>query len=38
MWSTGALKGSVIADYTPKSQRARWKALESITAMGWSGS
>eukprot|EP00746_Dinoflagellata_sp_MGD_P096218 gnl/MRDRNA2_/MRDRNA2_385641_c0_seq1.p1 gnl/MRDRNA2_/MRDRNA2_385641_c0~~gnl/MRDRNA2_/MRDRNA2_385641_c0_seq1.p1 ORF type:complete len:219 (+),score=25.55 gnl/MRDRNA2_/MRDRNA2_385641_c0_seq1:45-659(+) len=38
MWSTGALKGSVIADYTPKAQRARWKALESITAMGWSGS
>jgi len=38
MWSCGALKGSVIADYTPKSSRGRWKALESITAFGWSGS
>eukprot|EP00928_Gymnodinium_smaydae_P017758 TRINITY_DN16789_c0_g2_i1.p1 TRINITY_DN16789_c0_g2~~TRINITY_DN16789_c0_g2_i1.p1 ORF type:complete len:497 (-),score=32.95 TRINITY_DN16789_c0_g2_i1:137-1564(-) len=38
MWSCAAIKGSVVADYTPKSQRGRWKALESITAMGWSGS
>lgn len=37
-WSCGALMGSVIADYTPKAQRGRWKALGSITAMGWSGS
>mmetsp|Transcript_54315 Transcript_54315/g.151218 ORF Transcript_54315/g.151218 Transcript_54315/m.151218 type:complete len:228 (+) Transcript_54315:823-1506(+) len=38
MWSTSALKGSVVADYTPKSQRGRWKALNSISAVGWSGS
>eukprot|EP00928_Gymnodinium_smaydae_P055449 TRINITY_DN38990_c0_g1_i1.p1 TRINITY_DN38990_c0_g1~~TRINITY_DN38990_c0_g1_i1.p1 ORF type:complete len:490 (+),score=100.30 TRINITY_DN38990_c0_g1_i1:91-1560(+) len=38
MWSCSALKGSVVADYTPKSTRGRWKALSSITAMGWSGS
>jgi MFS family permease len=38
MWSTMALQGSVVADYTPKSQRGRWKALNSVTALGWSGS
>jgi len=38
MWSCGALGGSVVADYTPKDQRGRWKALQSITSMGWSGS
>lgn len=38
MWSCSALRGSVIADYTPKSQRGRWKALESVTAASWSGS
>jgi len=37
-WSCSALMGSVIADYTPKAQRGRWKALGSVTAMGWSGS
>lgn len=38
MWSTGALEGSIVADYTPKSTRARWKALNSVTSAGWSGS
>lgn len=38
MWSTGPLQGSIVADYTPKSTRARWKALNSVTAAGWSGS
>ncbi|CAE7727934.1 TDRD1 [Symbiodinium necroappetens] len=38
MWGAFPLLGSVIADYTPKAQRGRWKALGSITAMGWSGS
>merc|ERR1719359_648275 len=37
-WSVSALLGSIMADYTPKSQRGRWKALGSITAMSWSGS
>jgi len=37
-WSCGALTGSVVADYTPKEQRGRWKALQSVTSMGWSGS
>jgi len=38
MWGASPLLGSIIADYTPKAQRGRWKALSSITAMGWSGS
>ncbi|CAE6946063.1 TDRD1 [Symbiodinium sp. CCMP2592] len=38
MWGASPLLGSIIADYTPKAQRGRWKALGSITAMGWSGS
>jgi len=38
MWSTGPLKASVVADYTPKSERARWKALATISAVGWSSS
>merc|ERR1711923_133801 len=29
-WSTGPQFGSVIADYTPKSTRGRWKALASV--------
>lgn len=37
-WSMGALMGSILADYTPKAQRGRWKALGSVTVMGWSGS
>eukprot|EP00928_Gymnodinium_smaydae_P053221 TRINITY_DN37263_c0_g1_i1.p1 TRINITY_DN37263_c0_g1~~TRINITY_DN37263_c0_g1_i1.p1 ORF type:complete len:488 (+),score=57.08 TRINITY_DN37263_c0_g1_i1:78-1541(+) len=38
MWSVGALEGSVVADYTPKATRARWKALNSVSGMGFSGS
>merc|ERR1719203_420268 len=38
MWSISAVEGSIVADYTPKSQRGRWKALNSITSAGWSGS
>lgn len=37
-WSNGALLGSVIADYTPKATRGRWKALSSIIGTTWSGS
>ncbi|CAE7469707.1 TDRD1 [Symbiodinium natans] len=37
-WSASPLLGSIIADYTPKAQRGRWKALSSIAATGWSGS
>jgi len=37
-WSIGALQGSIVADYTPKSTRARWKALNSVSGMGFSGS
>ncbi|CAJ1402250.1 unnamed protein product [Effrenium voratum] len=35
-WSCGALMGSIIADYTPKASRGRWKALGSVTAMSLS--
>lgn len=38
VWSVSALLGSIMADYTPKAERARWKALSSVTAAGWSGS
>merc|ERR1712037_627695 len=38
MWSVGALEGSVVADYTPKATRGRWKALNSVTGLGFSGS
>lgn len=37
-WSFGALMGSVIADYTPKASRGRWKALTSVLQASWSGS
>merc|ERR1712232_564502 len=37
-WSVGALEGSIIADYTPKATRARWKALNAVSGMGFSGS
>jgi len=38
LWSIAALKGSIVADYTPKAQRGKWKALNSIASAGWSGS
>lgn len=37
-WSPSALMGSVVADYTPKATRGRWKALTSIASTTWSGS
>eukprot|EP00434_Breviolum_minutum_P015343 symbB.v1.2.013521.t1/scaffold795.1/size259473/13 len=37
-WSCTPLLGSIIADYTPKATRGRWKALSSISVAGWSGS
>merc|ERR1712100_530117 len=37
-WSPSALMGSVIADYTPKATRGRWKALTAINGATWSGS
>merc|ERR1712061_608463 len=38
MWSCGPLLGSVIADYTPKTTRGRWKAATSVIQASWSGS
>jgi len=35
MRSTESLRYSIVADYTPKSERARWKALESVSSVGW---
>ena len=29
---------SILMDFVPKNERARWKSLESITAFGWCGS
>jgi MFS family permease len=38
MNATYPLSRSVLSDYVAKSRRARWNALESVTAMSWSGS
>ena len=32
------LKKSILMDFVPKSQRARWNSLDSVTRFGWSGS
>lgn len=32
------LEESILMDYVPKSSRARWKSLESISQFGWCGS
>lgn len=32
------LQESILMDYCPKDQRARWKSLESISQFGWCGS
>jgi len=32
------LRESILMDYVPKSQRARWKSLEAISQFGWCGS
>eukprot|EP01059_Diplonema_ambulator_P002512 TRINITY_DN12128_c1_g1_i1.p1 TRINITY_DN12128_c1_g1~~TRINITY_DN12128_c1_g1_i1.p1 ORF type:complete len:513 (+),score=137.94 TRINITY_DN12128_c1_g1_i1:40-1539(+) len=36
--STAAIQNSIIMDYVPKKERAKWAALGSITAAGWCGS
>lgn len=35
---TGALTQSIMNDYAPKKTRGRWNALDSVRAIGWSGS
>ena len=32
------LKKSILMDFVPKHQRARWNSLDSVTRFGWSGS
>jgi MFS family permease len=32
------LQESILMDYCPKDQRARWKSLESVSQFGWCGS
>lgn len=32
------LTESILMDYVPKDQRARWKSLESLASFGWCGS
>eukprot|EP01064_Diplonema_japonicum_P033853 TRINITY_DN6792_c0_g2_i1.p1 TRINITY_DN6792_c0_g2~~TRINITY_DN6792_c0_g2_i1.p1 ORF type:complete len:513 (+),score=46.99 TRINITY_DN6792_c0_g2_i1:41-1540(+) len=36
--STSAIQSSIIMDYIPKKDRAKWAALGSITSAGWCGS
>ena len=38
MNSTYPLQESVLMDFVPKKERARWKSLESVSAFGWCGS
>ncbi|KAK3233521.1 hypothetical protein CYMTET_56184 [Cymbomonas tetramitiformis] len=38
MNSTYPLEESILMDYVPKQQRARWKSLESVSQFGWCGS
>jgi MFS family permease len=38
MNATYPLDESIVMDYVPSSQRARWKSLESIGSFGWAGS
>ena len=35
---TYPLKESILMDFVPKNQRARWKSLDSVTSFGWCGS
>lgn len=35
---TYPLFGSILMDFVPKQERARWKSLESISQFGWCGS
>jgi len=34
----GGLRKSILNDYVPKSNRAKWNSLDSVTRFGWSGS
>lgn len=38
MNSVYPIEESILMDYVPKKQRARWKSLESVSAFGWCGS
>ena len=38
MNATYPIEEAILMDYVPKSTRARWKALDSISAFGWCGS
>lgn len=38
MNSTYPLRESILMDSVPKDQRARWKALDSVSTFGWCGS
>lgn len=38
MNSTYPLRESILMDTVPKDQRARWKALDSVSTFGWCGS
>ena len=35
---TYPLQESILMDFVPKCERARWKSLESVSAFGWCGS
>lgn len=38
MNSTYPLQESILMDFVPKGERARWKSLESVSQFGWCGS
>ena len=38
MNSVYPLENSILMDYVPKNQRARWKSLDSVASFGWCGS
>merc|ERR1740139_1907599 len=38
MNSTYPMQESILMDFVPKNQRARWKSLDSVAAFGWCGS
>ena len=38
MNSTFPLRVSILMDYVPQSERARWKSLDSVRSFGWAGS
>ena len=35
---TYPLNESILMDYVPKNERARWKSLDSVVSFGWCGS